>query len=196
MLQEYQMVTHYLDRIADAYDRSLERYIALLSATLGIVFGLQQLSSSQGIEWSVAAGILSIPLMAGSIWYMGNVTRDIELWAAFNRRKGAYLYFAKHFPDATSYLDIDPSLDRSYVQAASLSGIFRRALSYGSTKTVLAVGNSILLAVISFIVLSNAFTSLGRMPTLILSCGLFLLSILGHAGYARIRYHFNRKTYH
>ena len=74
MLQEYQMVTHYLDRIADAYDRSLERYIALLSATLGIVFGLQQLSSSQGIEWSVAAGILSIPLMAGSIWYMGNVT--------------------------------------------------------------------------------------------------------------------------
>lgn len=197
MRQEYQMVTDYLDRLTDSNDKSLERYIALVAATVGILLSVLQLAAPIAITWEYSAGILAIPLFAGWVWFMGNVTIDIYRRSALNHRQNLVRYFVTCYPQTEEYLvsdTTDPLSRRAYDPIATWRGMIYRALRFGGAKTILGIGNSLLAALIAYVIT----TGVGLRSTLfslVVAALVFLAAVFIHLAYARARYRINQTLF-
>lgn len=182
-------------KIVETCDKYLERYITVATASVGLLIALTQLLQPNGVSWYAAAGILLIPLIVGLTTYTRLIAFDFHFRDAEARRdyivaelKNRYPGFRGFSPDRIGQLDF------TYQRWSSTRFILLRSALFGGPKTIIVIGNGILVAMVISIYSAYGF-GLTWLPVAIIGVMVFVLTASAHIAYARWRYWLNRQFY-
>jgi len=183
--------------IVDRSDKYLERYITIISGAVGAILALSELTRPQSISWYVGGTIVGIPLIIGWASFTRLITYDFYLRRSQEHREEIMARLVGKYPELQEYYPVphDELFDADYQRWASVRSIIRRAITYAGTKTIIAAGNSIILAVECFLASLYALKT-PIWPTAIgLSFAAFLGAAMIHMGYAKLRYKLHERYF-
>lgn len=184
--------------IVDRSDNYLERYITIITGAVGIIIALGELFKPQGLAWHVSGAIIGMPLIFGFATFSRLVSYDIYLRNNQKRRNEIRRELIIDYPELEKYFPAPGTMfNAAFRDWASIPSIIMRAISYGGSKTILAIGNSIVLAIESFLIFQYGMQSpLGRVSSIVFALLIFFISGALHVTYARIRYRLNEKFFY
>lgn len=191
MLSACEASWEYTQRSWDLLQERLEFLVTVVTAAVGgiLLIESQAASLSQWLPPAIGVGVALFGI--GVLTYVNCLSIHIAVLSAWKDREGLQRYFVERFPIIADYNAVQQMrVFAEYGSWASLRGILKRAVGGASVKTLVAVTNSVVLALV---VMGLTYHYLGWSSPWALPEALgilaFLLSSVSHGLYALLRYH-------